>query len=45
MKAGVFEEVYIATIIREVLKGLEYLHGERKLHRDVKGVILISLID
>ena len=37
MKASSFEEIYIATIIREVLKGLEYLHSERKLHRDVKG--------
>ena len=39
MKAGTFEEFYIATIIREVLKGLDYLHCEKKLHRDIKGVL------
>lgn len=38
MKAGFFEEPFIATILREILKGLEYLHNERKLHRDVKGM-------
>ncbi|KAG0215174.1 putative protein serine/threonine kinase [Mortierella sp. NVP41] len=33
MKASAFKEDYIAIIIRELLKGLEYLHGEGKLHR------------
>ncbi|KAG0075008.1 putative protein serine/threonine kinase [Linnemannia elongata] len=33
MKASVFKEDYIAIILRELLKGLEYLHGEGKLHR------------
>lgn len=37
MKAGTIEEFYIATVLREVLKGLEYLHSEKKLHRDIKG--------
>jgi len=39
MKAGTFEELHISIILREVLKGLDYLHSERKLHRDIKGTL------
>lgn len=37
MKAGTFKEEYICILLRELLKGLDYLHGEGKLHRDIKG--------
>jgi len=37
MKAGKFEEIHIQVILREVIKGLDYLHTEKKIHRDIKG--------
>lgn len=45
MKAGTFTENDIAIILREILKGLDYLHSERKLHRDIKGVSVVLRLD
>jgi serine/threonine-protein kinase 24/25/MST4 len=38
MKPGSIQEEYISIIIRELLMGLDYLHGDKKLHRDIKGM-------
>ena len=37
MRPGLIGEDYIKIIIRELLMGLDYLHSDKKLHRDIKA--------
>lgn len=41
MKPGLIGEDCIAIIVRELLMGLDYLHSDKKLHRDIKAANIL----
>ena len=41
VRAGPLPERHVAFVLREMLKGLAYLHHMGKMHRDIKGANIL----
>lgn len=44
LRKKVLNEEEIATILRDTLSGLEYLHAKKKIHRDCKVSALVQKV-
>ena len=44
LKSGLIAEEYISIVVKELLLGLDYLHEDKKLHRDIKGMAILQVI-
>ena len=45
MKPKPLEEQYASVVLREILSGLDYLHSQGKLHRDIKAANILLAQD
>lgn len=39
---GILDEAVIASVLREVLKGLNYFHSQGLIHRSVAGIFVLA---